>query len=150
MDADSQAVERLYRTIRGQRSGLSALVLDVANPSPAVGWNLEERRSIFERADADVAMALALIHHLAFGHNLPFELIAAFFARLAPRLILEWVPKEDPMSGRLLAAREDVFQHYSLENLRSAFVRWFAIEEERPIADSARLMFLMRRTERPG
>ena len=147
MDEDPQAVERLYGTIRGQPTGLSALVMDVANPSPGVGWNLRERKSIFERADADLAMGLALIHHLAIARNLPFEQIAAFFAELAPRLILEWVPKDDPMSARLLATREDVFDRYTLEDLRAAFAPWFVIEQERPIAESARVLLLMRRTE---
>ena len=146
LDADDNAVERMYARSRSQTSSILPLVMDLANPSPALGWNLEERRSLFERSNADLVMALALVHHLAIGHNLPLGHIATFFARLAPRLILEWVPKSDPMTQRLLASREDIFAEYTLTGLREAFLPHFVIERECAIDDSDRILLGMRRT----
>ena len=84
-DGDAAAVERHYRALqsRGDATVLPLLV-DLANPSPAIGWGLRERRSFVERSDADVVMALALVHHLAIGRNVPLSRIAAFLAELAP------------------------------------------------------------------
>ena len=48
-------------------------------------------------------MALALIHHLAITNNVPLRDIGEFFADLAPRLIIEFVPKTDSQVQRLLA-----------------------------------------------
>ena len=145
LDADDNAVERMYARSRSQASSILPLVMDLANPSPALGWNLEERRSLFERSNADLVMALALVHHLAIGHNLPLGHIASFFARLAPRLILEWVPKSDPMTQRLLASREDIFPEYTLTDLRAAFSPYFVIERECAIEDSDRMLLRMQR-----
>lgn len=146
LDADGNAVERLYASAGSGSGSILPLVMDVANPSPAVGWNLVERRSLFERANADLVLALAIVHHLAIGHNLPLGHIASFFARLGPRLILEWVPKSDPMTQRLLASREDIFAEYTLEGLRRAFATSFVIEGEWPVEDSDRILLAMRRT----
>ena len=70
-------------------------------------------------------------------------MLAELLARLAPNLVIEWVPKEDPMVQRLLANREDVFPDYSLEGFRSAFRSEFEVDEEADIDDSIRLLFRM-------
>jgi hypothetical protein len=60
-------------------------------------------------------------------------------------VIIEWVPKEDPMVEHLLSAREDVFPGYTLEGFRAAFAADFEFVEEAPIEDSKRILFRMRR-----
>ena len=121
------------------------LLADLADPSPAIGWANTERASLIERANADVVVALALVHHLAIGRNVPLPMIAELLARLAPNLIVEWVPKEDPMVQRLLATREDIFPSYSPDGFRAAFEGAFEITEEVPIEDSSRVLFRMQR-----
>ena len=64
-------------------------------------------------------------------------------ARLGPNLIIEFVPKGDPMVRRLLATREDIFPDYTLEGFRAAFSSRFTIVEERPVEDSTRVIFRM-------
>ena len=67
------------------------------------------------------------------------------FARMAPSAIVEFVPKEDPMTRRLLAARRDIFEGYTIEGFRAAFGAAFEIVREAPVADSPRTLFLLRR-----
>ena len=128
-----------------QRSDILPLVLDLANPSPGLGWASRERRSLLERADADVVLALALIHHLAISRNVPLPMILGLFADLAPSAIVEFVPKEDPMVRHLLASRKDVFPDYDLEGFRAAAADRFEVVSEQPIQESPRVLFLLRR-----
>jgi hypothetical protein len=72
-------------------------------------------------------------------------MIASLFARLGRRAIVEFVPKEDPMTQRLLAARPDIFPDYTLDGFRAAFARHFRIHEETPIRESLRWLFLLER-----
>jgi hypothetical protein len=145
LDADAVAVERHYLSVKRSGRPILPLVMDVTNPSPHLGWNGKERRSIFQRANADVVMALALIHHLTIGHNVPFDGLSDFLRRLAPRVLLEWVPKEDPMVQRLLATREDVFPDYTLDALRRSLSNDFSIAGEVHIQDSPRIILDLRR-----
>jgi SAM-dependent methyltransferase len=145
-DVDPAATERHYRALK--RDGVTAvlpLLLDLGNPSPALGWAHEERRSWLDRAEADTVLALALVHHLAIGRNVPFERIAALFARLAPNLVVEWVPKDDPMVRRLLATREDVFPHYTVEAFTAALGAHFDVVTDEAIAASGRRLLRLRR-----
>jgi ribosomal protein L11 methylase PrmA len=146
-DADPAAVERHYRALRsaGSSDRVLPLLADLADPTPSAGWALRERRSMLDRADADVALALALIHHLAIGRNVPLPRIADLFASLAPGLIVEWVGRDDPMVARLLATREDVFRDYDDAGFRAAFGRRFRVAEERALPGSGRVLFRMER-----
>lgn len=145
-DQDAGSVEAHWLKVRAaDRSPILPLICDLSNPSPAIGWALEERRSFLDRGEPDVILALALVHHLAIGNNVPLPGIARLIARIAPQAIVEFVPKEDPMTQRLLAARRDIFDGYTIEGFRAAFGESFEILREAPIADSPRTLFLVRR-----
>jgi hypothetical protein len=47
-------------------------------------------------------LALALVHHLAIGHNVPLVGIASWLARLGRTLVIEFVPKSDSQMHGML------------------------------------------------
>lgn len=148
-DVDPACVDRNYRDARRQEETcLLPLLMDLSNPSPAIGWALSERESFVERRSADLLMALALIHHLAIAHNVPLAHIAQLFARLAEYAIVEFVPKPDAKVQVLLANREDVFPGYSEAGFEAAFRAHYTIEERSPIRGSERTLYLLRRRVR--
>jgi SAM-dependent methyltransferase len=145
-DIDPAAVERNYRVLRTEkREDILPLVMDLADPSPGLGWAHAERASLTDRAPADVVLALALVHHLAIGRNIPLPAIAAQLARFAPQLIIEFVPRDDPMVRQLLATREDVFADYHPDGFRAAFAPVFETLVEAPVEGSSRTLTLFRR-----
>jgi len=149
-DMDPAAVERNYRRVRDEReTGILPLLQDLTNPSPGQGWGGSERLSLEERGPADALLALALIHHLAIGHNLPLDRIASYLARLGRTLIIEFVPKSDAQVRRLLLSRPDIFPGYTKEDFEKAFSRHFTIQASGPIKDSERWLYSMssRRTD---
>jgi len=147
-DVDPACVERNYRQVRkANESHLLPLVLDLVNPSPALGWAHEERASLTERRSADLVMALALIHHIAISNNVPLTRVARYFARLCEHLIIEFVPKSDPKVKVLLATREDVFPDYSQDGFENAFRESFEILDVHPVKGSDRTIYLMRRRD---
>jgi hypothetical protein len=149
-DIDPGAAEILYRATRAEQlDGVLPLVMDLANPSPGLGWAGTERRALADRSNADTVLALALVHHLAIGRNVPLADVAAFFARLAPHAIVEFVPKDDPMVRFLLESREDVFPTYDLDGFRAAMRTRFEIVSEVALPDSSRVLVHLRRREAP-
>jgi len=148
-DVDPACVERNYRQVRKDaETRLLPLLLDLTSPSPALGWAAEERDSI-DRSSADAALALALIHHIAISNNVPLGRVAAFLARLAGDLIIEFVPKSDPKVAVLLATREDVFPDYSEAGFEAAFGTLFEIERKTRLEGSERTLYRMRRRALP-
>ena len=144
-DIDPAAVERNYRTVKLQNeTGILPLLIDLTNPSPALGWAHAERMSLAERGPADVVMALALVHHLAIANNVPLGHVAAFMARLGHNLVIEFVDKDDSQVVRLLRNRADIFDDYTKDGFESAFSAYFDIRECEQVGDSRRWLYSMR------
>ena len=143
-DSDPACVDTLYREVREQRiTGVLPLVLDLANPSTGIGWAGDERMSLEARGPADLLLALAVTHHLAIGNNVPLPSIADYFSRLGRRLIVEFVPKADPMVQQMLRSREDVFSDYGEAAFERAFGARFTIDARSVVAPSDRVLYLM-------
>ncbi len=144
LDIDPAAVEKNYRQCRrDDERFLLPLVGDVTNPSPGIGWENGERLSLLQRGPADAILALALIHHLAIGNNLPLAKVAGSLARACRSLVVEFVPKSDSQVRRLLATREDIFPGYHAPGFEAAFQEHFDIRRREPIAGTDRILYAM-------
>ena len=146
-EVDPGCVETAYRegVVAAGDANFLPLLLDLTNPSPRIGWENDERFSFTDRGPVDLALALAVVHHLAIGNNVPLERVAGFFADLCRTLVVEFVPKSDPKVRILLTSREDIFPDYTIEGFERAFTQRFRIERKESIASSERTLYLMRR-----
>lgn len=148
MDADPLCVHAAYAAgHRARDTRLLPLVMNLANPSPSLGFASTERDALHRRPVADVVMALALLHHLRISANAPFVRIAEYLARLGRTLIIEWVPRDDPKVEELLRVRPDTFPDYSEAGFLAAFGQYFAVELATPLGNSRRAIHVMRRRE---
>jgi SAM-dependent methyltransferase len=142
-DLDPACVEEMYQS--GRRAGsrdLLPLWLDLSNPSPGLGWAHHERAALADRGPADVVLALALVHHLAIGHNVPLDAVAAYLRRLGRRAVVEFVPKDDPQARRLLRSRPDTFADYDEGSFEKVLARSFQVVERQGLPGSGRSLWL--------
>jgi len=143
-DIDDAAVEKHYLQLKQSAEPKSVLPLrlDLTNPSNAMGWGENERQSLLQRGKVDLIMALALVHHLAISNNVPLDMIADYFAKLGRHLIIEFVPKSDSQTKKLLSSREDVFDHYNLADFKVAFGQYFDLVDQKTVGESERSLLL--------
>ncbi len=163
-DIDPSAVEQNYQRIKSriadrlsqesnlangqggnlaEEKNLLPLVLDLTNPSPALGFANAERESLGQRGPAEMVFALALVHHLAISNNVPLPRLADFFADACQRLVIEWVPKSDSQVQKLMRSRKDIFDGYTREGFESAFGARFRIIAAADVRESERRLYLM-------
>ena len=145
-DSDPGCINTLYLQLKksGEES-IQPLIIDLANPSPAIGLNNQERSSFPERMQPDLVIALAIVHHLAIGRNIPFSEIARLFSMARQFLIIEFVPKDDAKVQQLLMNRTDLFSQYTLHHFITAFEAYFEVLQHEPIGSSQRTLLLMQR-----
>ena len=143
-DVDTVAVKYNYLNKWPKQTAdlMLPLVQDLTNPSPALGWGLDERMSLLQRGPADVVLALALIHHLAIGNNVPFANIATFLSQCGRNVIIEFVPKGDSKVDHLLASRQDIFDEYDAEHFEAAMAKHFKLITKKPVKSSKRTVYL--------
>jgi len=146
VDSDSRCINNLYQLIKREPlTGIIPLIIDLSNPSPAIGFNNTERSSFGQRAKADLALALALIHHLVIGKNIPLPELAGYFAKMAPQLIIEFVPKEDEKVKQLLSERADIFSSYDAASFETNFSRYYTILAKELIPGTTRTLYCLAR-----
>lgn len=143
LDNDEQTIDLLYRRLRahGNRKVL-ALVMDVTDPSPAIGWRSRERPSFLERVRPDAVLALALVHHLAIGANIPLPEVVSWFHGLGARLVVEFVGPDDAMSRRLLANKPaGLFPDYRRDVFERLLSEHFEIERQETLQGGTRTLY---------
>lgn len=142
-EADPLCVEEVYTNEKARGLGsILPLVMDITNPTPAVGLNLTERRGVFDRPTGSLVLALALVHHLRLTHNIPFQRIAETLARFGRTLIVEYVEPDDPMASQLLAHGRQIPDDYSLDAFLAAFAPYFRLLEQAPIPGMRRRLMV--------
>ncbi len=145
-DGDPLCIEMLYTRFRKTpQTNILPLFLDLANPSPALGWAHTERGAWADRQAPDLVLALALVHHLTISNQIPFAKIAALFATLTTWLVIEFVPRTDPKVEKLLRNRRDTAEHYSQEAFETAFFTLFDVIQTQVLPPSGRIIFLMKK-----
>lgn len=145
-DADFGALEQNYNLIKEKNEEkILPLFSDLTNPSPSLGWENDERLSLFQRGPTNTLLALALIHHLAISKNVPFDFLASSFSKMGEYLIIEYVPKDDSQVQILLANRKDIFTNYSKGNFEKVFSNFFKIITSESIETSKRTLYLMKK-----
>jgi len=145
IDSDPGCTEYLYQKVAGDKGvkGVLPLTMDLANPSPGLGWNSQERLSLRDRGPADLIFALALIHHLVLSCCVPLGMIAEWFSGLGEHLLVEFIPYSDPMVQKLLRNRSDQHLPYSLDVFRSSFGGFFDFVDHMTL-QNGRTLYLCR------
>jgi len=144
-DFDQGALDLAFDRARSENLAFTPLFLDVTNPAPDQGWGQAERRGLRARAKADGVLALALIHHVAIAKNVPLGDVVSWLTDMAPRGVIEFVPKTDPMVVELLKLREDIFPHYDEEHFVKCLQERARIVTSETVSASGRKLFVFER-----
>ena len=149
VDSDCGALDLAAGQARRAAWPAQFLHWDIANPSPDLGWLREERTALERRLGrVDAVFCFALIHHLVIGRNIPLEEFVRWVCGLAPRGLIEFVPKSDPMAEGLLRDREDIFERYDQETFEWVLGEHVATVKIHDLARSSRTIFEFQETGR--
>jgi hypothetical protein len=143
VDSDPLVVDRLYAELRARgEHRILPLVLDLANPSPGLGWRGQERQPFTARTRPDLVLCLAVVHHLALTNTVPFDHIVDLLADFGAPLVVELPLRDDPMVQRMLARkRAGLFDHYHEANWETALQRRFVVARREALPSGRRLMY---------
>ena len=141
IDSDHLTVDRLFVALNAERNRtIIPLVGNLADPSPSLGWRLQERRSLEHRSKPDLVFCLALIHHLVIGCNLLLADVIDWLASLKATVVFEYVDRADVQVQQLLSNREDVFSDYNGEAFRAHINRAFVVVREQSLLGGTRTL----------
>ena len=141
LDYDLNAIDEAYLISKKERLNFLPLYFDVSNPSSDIGWYQKERKGFKKRLNFDFVLALAFEHHLAIAKNIPLEDVINWITSLAPKGIIEFVPKNDVTIQSMLRLKGDIFPNYNLENFKNFLSKKTKITSEKIVSKSGRTLF---------
>ena len=139
---DHLAVEKHYRSLRKSKAtNVLPMVFNLADPSPDWGWRLSERKSLAQRGEPDLVLALALVHHMVITANIPVDEFVAWLAGLGGHLVIEFVSRDDGMVKRLLMNKKDQYSDYYREPFEASLRRHFEIVDRMSLGSGNRFLY---------
>jgi hypothetical protein len=138
IDADHATVDALYRGLREERrEDVLPLVMSVTDPSPDLGWRGRERASLERRGMPELALCLAVVHHVCITGNVPVREFLDWLRSLNTALVIEFPDRSDPMVQRLLSGkREGSNPDYEKTVFERALGERFTIDGSAPVTET--------------
>jgi ribosomal protein L11 methylase PrmA len=139
-DADHAVLEAAFQRAEIEGLNFTPLYQNLADPSADQGWNHYERPGLGSRRHANGVLALAVLHHLVIGHNIPLKDAVTWIISCAPNGIIEFAPKSDPMVRAMLLNRPDIFEQYREDAFFEAITSQARIVQSKHLANAGRLL----------
>ena len=106
-----------------------------------MGWLQSERKGFLQRAKISGMLSLAFEHHLAIAKNIPLDQVIEFLTNIAPRGLIEFVPKDDDTIKKMLSLKGDIFKDYNEVNFKNILSKTSKIVSEKIVSTSGRKIF---------
>ncbi len=149
MDSDHLAVDQLYQHLKQeQATNILPLVINLADPSPALGWGGRERKDLLTRGAPSLTLCLALLHHMVIQANIPLGSFVAWLRSLDSGLIIEFVSRQDPLVQRLLRNKTDDYADYNIDFFEATLGRYFTIHKREELPCGTRTLYFAEPTSR--
>jgi hypothetical protein len=143
LDADEAPVELLYRALRDEgNETILPLTTNLVDPSPGLGWRGLERKGLLDRERPDLVLALALVHHVTIGSNVPVREFVDWLAGLGAAVVVEFPTRGDPMVQKLLAPkREGLHPDYERAVFERCLGDAFDVRNAEELASGTRILY---------
>ena len=148
VDLDAACVGGIWRRAREQKLNILPLVVNLARPSPALGWRNRECPSFLDRATGafDGVLMLALIHHLLVTERIPLAEIFQLASQVTNLLLIaEFVAPQDDMFRRLTRGRESLHATLDTKMFEQACMPYFEIVRSLALPGTQRRMYCLKR-----
>ncbi len=144
IDSASNCINQLYLAQKTkEQANVLPLVVDIANPTAAIGFRNQERDSFLNRVKADLVIALALTHHLNFSNNIPLDKQADFFSSLTQKfIVIEFIPLEDEKVTIVTDRKKGEGHRYDAIYFEDVFSMRFIIHRRHTLKNR-RILYLM-------
>lgn len=150
IDYDPDVVGEVWQMSRREGLDILPLVVNLARPTPAMGWNNEETSSFLDRAYGafDTVFMLAVIHHMMVTDGIPLEKIALLAAKLTTDLlVVEFIDSDDTMFQKIVRGRSSLYSWFSRDAFEQVFGTHFFILRFQQIPTTRRWVYIMRKKD---
>lgn len=151
IDGDAAVTGGIWRRAREEKLDILPLVVNLAQPTPALGWRNRECPSFLDRACGtmpafDFVLMLAVIHHMLATERVPLDEILSLAADLTSDLaLIEFVAPGDPMFLRLSRGRDELYAYLTVALFEQTVAERFHTIRKHRVSGAERTLYLLRK-----
>lgn len=148
IDSDPVVVEQIRERAHSGGLEILSLVVDLARPSPALGWRNAESPSFLQRAEGrfELVLLLGMLHHLLVTERIPLnEVLETISTLTTDGAVIEFVHPADPMFRQITRGREGLFEGLTPYAFEQASAPWFTVERTETLESTHRSLYLLRK-----
>ncbi len=148
IDADAVAVGECWRRARSEELDILPLVVNLARPSPGLGWRNRECAPFLERVRGkfDALLMLAVLHHVMVSEGIPLEEVLELACDLTTDLlVLEYVNPTDKMFRRIARGRDYLYTGLTREGFEAACRKRFHLVRAEQVPGADRWLYCLRK-----
>jgi SAM-dependent methyltransferase len=148
IDYDSVVVGEVWRQAHSENLDILPLVVDIARPTPSIGWRNIECPSFLERArrSFDCVFMLGVIHHLLVTERIPLAEIISLAAELTTdSLVIEFVAPDDKMFRRITRGRDHLFTDLTRQHFEQTCEQHFDVVRCERLDQTSRWLYFMKK-----
>ena len=146
IDTDERSIGRLWSLANRDRLNILPLVVDLINPTPALGWRNKENESFLSRANRkfDFTIMLAVVHHLMIDGGIEIgEILSLVRSITIKSLLIEYVDPSDEMFQKLLKGRGQLYAKFNKDVFLAELKKVFPnVRELSSLKDGQRVIYL--------
>jgi 2-polyprenyl-3-methyl-5-hydroxy-6-metoxy-1,4-benzoquinol methylase len=146
IDTDERSIGRLWSLANRDRLNILPLVVDLINPTPALGWRNKENESFLSRANRkfDFTIMLAVVHHLMIDGGIEIgEIFSLVRSITIKSLLIEYVDPSDEMFQKLLKGRGELYAKFNKDVFLAELKKVFPnVRELSSLKDGQRVIYL--------
>lgn len=154
VDVDEPSINLLWQEAKKEGLPITTALCDFVGLFgwSAVHFSAELNNKVsykqYSRLKSDLALAVALIHHLCYFRNVSFDFVARIMGEFAEKyLIIEWIPPNDRHLNGSITKNGDDRTYYTEEEFCKAFKVVFpGATSQFESTDGVRKMYLFRKT----
>jgi SAM-dependent methyltransferase len=148
IDLDPVVAGRLWLRARSEKLDILPLVVNLARPTPAVGWRNRECPSFLERSAGqfDAVLMLAVLHHLLVTERIPLDQVIDQAAELTRDLaIIEFISPADSMFRRIARGRDHLHTDLTAERFEYSCGLRFELMRKITLDGGTRCVYALRK-----
>jgi 2-polyprenyl-3-methyl-5-hydroxy-6-metoxy-1,4-benzoquinol methylase len=145
-DFDQDCLNQFQRNLKNHN--ITICDLNIANPTPSIGWENKEHKSFIERAKNkfDLIMCLGLLHHLIVSERIPIEKILKTFSLLSKKyLLIEFIDKDDRKFIEVANYNLNLYNYFTEDYFEKKIKNFFIIKQKQKLRNSKRIIYLLRK-----
>ncbi len=143
-DFDEDCLNKL--TIKSKGKKITVCNLDVANPTPAIGWDNNEHQAFLNKSENkfNLVFCLGLIHHLLITERIPLNKIIEQIKKFTKKyVIIEFVKKEDEKFIQLARHNIELYKNIDKAFFEKELVNSFTIIKKKELVDTNRILYFI-------